>query len=139
MQYIIRSSCRGLSKATPAAVMQALRNLVMPVGTPFSVYVTELRLLLANVRSVGHVAPEDGTLQIAIKTGVDDQFAGLSSIFCRSKHACVVIRQWVRVRPRRLNLVGADGNSVCANGPRIVRAETDRAREIAAVSWPPSR
>ncbi|CAN0354182.1 unnamed protein product, partial [Laminaria digitata] len=30
-------------------------------------------------RSVGHVAPEDGTLQIAIKTGVDDQFAVLGA------------------------------------------------------------
>ena len=30
---------------------------------------------------MGHVAPEDGTIQIAIKTGVDDQFAGLSGHF----------------------------------------------------------
>lgn len=79
LQYIVRTLCRGLSKSTPAAVMQALQNLVVPAGTPFSKYVTELKLLLANVRSVGHVAPEDGTLQIAIKTGVDDQFAVLGA------------------------------------------------------------
>ena len=79
LQHIIRSLCRGLSRATPAAVMQALQNLVVPVGTPFSVYLSELRLLVGNIRCIGHVAPEDGTMQIAIKTGVDDQFAGLSA------------------------------------------------------------
>ncbi|CAN0524126.1 unnamed protein product, partial [Laminaria digitata] len=79
LQYIIRTLCRSLSKTTPAAVMQALQNLVVPAGTPFCEYVTELKLLLANARSVGHVAPEDGTLQIAIKTGVDDQFAVLGA------------------------------------------------------------
>ena len=40
---------------------------------------SELRLLVGNGRCIGHVAPEDGTMQIAIKTGVDDQFAGLSA------------------------------------------------------------
>ena len=79
LQHIIRSLCRGLSRATPAAVMQALQNLVVPAGTPFSTYFSELRLLVGNVRCVGHVAPEDGTLQIAIKTGMDYQFAGLSA------------------------------------------------------------
>ena len=41
LQHIIRSLCRGLSRATPAAVMQALQNLVVPAGTPFSVYLSE--------------------------------------------------------------------------------------------------
>ena len=59
--------------------MQALQNLVVPVGTPFSVYLSELRLSAGNVRCIGRVAPEDGTMEIAIKTGVDDQFAGLSA------------------------------------------------------------
>ena len=79
LQHIIRSLCRSLSRATPAAVMQALQNLVVPVGTPLSVYLSELRLLAGNIRCIGHVAPEDGTMQIAIKTRVDDQFAGLSA------------------------------------------------------------
>ena len=83
LQHIIRYLCRGLSRATPAAVMQALQNLVVPVGTPFSVYLSELRLLVGNVRCIGHVAPEDGTMQIAIKTGVD-QFAGLSCLLYTS-------------------------------------------------------
>lgn len=48
-------------------------------GTPFSVYSGELRLLLANVYCVGPVEPEDGTLQLAIKASIDDQYAGLSA------------------------------------------------------------
>ena len=71
--------CTHRSTATPTVVMQALQNLVVPAGTPFSTYLSELRLSLGNVRCVGSVAPEDGTLQIAIKTGVDDQFAGLGA------------------------------------------------------------
>ena len=70
LQHIIRSLCRGISRATPAAVMQALQNLVVPVGTPFRVYLSQRRLLVGHVRCIGHVAPEDGAMQIAIKTGV---------------------------------------------------------------------
>ena len=64
LQHVIRSLCRGLGRATPAAVM--------PPGTPFRCYLSEMRLLVGNVRCVGDVAPEDGTFQIAIKTGRDD-------------------------------------------------------------------
>lgn len=64
LQHIIRALCQEPSKATPAAVMQALQNLVVLQGTPFSVYVAELRLVLANVRRVGQVAPEDATCKL---------------------------------------------------------------------------
>ena len=59
--------------------MQDLQNLVLPVGTPFSSYLSEMRLLIGKVRCIGRVAPEDGTMQMALKTGVDDQRAGLSA------------------------------------------------------------
>ena len=36
-------------------------------------------MLVANVRSVGPLEPEDGTVQVAIKAALDDQFAGLSA------------------------------------------------------------
>lgn len=52
VQHIIRSLCRGLSRATPAAVMQTLQNLVVSMGTPFSTYLSALRLLVENVRCV---------------------------------------------------------------------------------------
>ena len=38
LQHIIRSLCRGLSRVTPAAVVQALPNVVAPLGTPLRVY-----------------------------------------------------------------------------------------------------
>ena len=55
LQHIIRILCRHLSTATPAAGLQALKNLGVPAGTPFSTYLSELRLLLGNVRCVGTV------------------------------------------------------------------------------------
>ena len=55
------------------------QNLVVPTGTPFGMYMSEMRLLLGNVRCVGSVALEYGTMQIAIKTGEDDQFADLGA------------------------------------------------------------
>ena len=48
LQHIIRSLRRDLSRATPAAVIQALQNLVVPAGTPFSAYLSELRLLVGK-------------------------------------------------------------------------------------------
>lgn len=79
LQHIVRTLCRPLSTATPARVMQALQNLVVPAKTPFGTYLSEMRLLLQNVCCVRSVAAVDGTMQIAIKTGVYDQFAGLST------------------------------------------------------------
>ena len=76
---ILRILCRGLSKASPAGVMQTLQNFVVEPGTPFSKYSAELRLLLANVRCVGPVAREDGTVQLVVKTSIDDQYAPLSA------------------------------------------------------------
>lgn len=58
--------------------MQALQNLVVPAGTPFSGYLAELRILVATVRC--HVSREDGTMKIAINTGLDDHFPSLSAL-----------------------------------------------------------
>ena len=63
LQHVIRILCTHLSTATSAAVKKALQILVVPAGTPFSTYLSELRLA-GNVRCVGSVAPEDGTLLI---------------------------------------------------------------------------
>ena len=76
---ILRILCRGLSRASPAAVMQTLQFSVVAPSTPFSTYLGELRLLLSKVRCTGPVAPEDGTLQVAIKTSIHDQYVPLSA------------------------------------------------------------
>lgn len=54
---------------------------MVPVGAPSSGYLSELRLVVANVRCVGHVSPDDGTMQSATKCDADDQFAALSALF----------------------------------------------------------
>ena len=79
LDHIVRSLCRGLSPANPIAVMQTLQTFVVPAGTSFSAFLSELGMLVANVRSVGPLEPEDGTVQVAIKAALDDQFAGLSA------------------------------------------------------------
>ena len=66
--------------------MQALHNLMVPVGNPFSSYLPEIRLFVGNVRCIGHVALKDGTMQTAIKTRVVDQLAGLSALFFAGKN-----------------------------------------------------
>lgn len=75
---IFGALCQGLCKASSAAVMQTLQNLLVPQGTMFSVYLSELGLLASNVRCVGQVAPEGDTMQPSIKNSVDYQFASLS-------------------------------------------------------------
>ncbi|CAN0155318.1 unnamed protein product, partial [Laminaria digitata] len=59
--------------------MQSLQNVVVPQGTTFSKYQGELRLLVSNVRCTGQVALDDGTMQLAIKTSIDDQLASLGA------------------------------------------------------------
>lgn len=51
--------CRGVGSATPAVEIQPLPRMVVSQGTPFSVYVSEVCLLVANMRCVGQVVPED--------------------------------------------------------------------------------
>lgn len=62
------------------AVMQTLQTFVVPAGTPFSDFVSALGILVANVRKLGPIEPEDGTVQVAIKTELDYQFAGLTVV-----------------------------------------------------------
>ena len=42
-------------------------------------YQGELRLLVSNFGCSGQVAPDDGTMQLATKTSIDDQFASLGA------------------------------------------------------------
>ena len=70
--------CRGFGKMSPAAVMQTLLDLVARQGTPFSVFLGELRLLVSNVRCVEQVAPEGSSMHLAIKPTIY-QFASLSA------------------------------------------------------------
>ena len=79
LEHVIRALCRGLSNVTPAHIMQALQNLTVEVGTPFSNFWGQMRLLVSHVRCVGQVAPDEGAIQIAVKTCIDDQYASLGA------------------------------------------------------------
>lgn len=69
-EHIVRVLSRGSCCATPGAVKQLL---VVDRGAPFATYLSKLKLLVLNVRSVATIAPDVGTVQLAVKTGVDDQ------------------------------------------------------------------
>ena len=59
--------------------MQAPQNLTFEAGSPFSGILGQMPLLVVHVRCVEHVAPDEGTIQLAIKTVmiIDDQHASL--------------------------------------------------------------
>ena len=58
LEHVIRALCRGLSNVTPAHIMQTLQNLTSEVGTPFSDFWGQMRLLVSLVRCFGQVAPD---------------------------------------------------------------------------------
>lgn len=75
---LAKNLCRGLSGAMPVALMQSRQDLVVSSGTVSSLYVSEARLVDAKICCERKIAPDDGTMQIAIKTGADDHYEGLS-------------------------------------------------------------
>lgn len=69
-----------LGKVTPTWVMCLFVNFTVEPGTTFTAYLAELRLLVANLQSVGReVAPGNGSIQSTIKNGIDDQFPNISA------------------------------------------------------------
>ena len=58
LEHVIRALCRGLSNVTPAHIMQTLQYLTSEVGTPFSDFWGQMRLLVSLVRCFGQVAPD---------------------------------------------------------------------------------
>ena len=61
--------------------MQLHRNFVVPAGTLVSAFMGEMRLLVlvSNGRCVSGVAPEDGTIQLATKASIENQYASLNA------------------------------------------------------------
>ncbi|CAN0397037.1 unnamed protein product, partial [Ectocarpus sp. 13 AM-2016] len=77
LQLLLRAVCSGLSTVTPALVLQQLQNFAVPAGTTFKAYLEDLKVLVESVQMVGFA--EDGTLQVAVKAGVADQYATLTA------------------------------------------------------------
>lgn len=49
LEHIVWTLCRVFSRATAAAVLQKLQNIVMPAGTQVAGFVSEVRPVVANV------------------------------------------------------------------------------------------
>ncbi|CAM9934576.1 unnamed protein product, partial [Pylaiella littoralis] len=79
LDFLIRVLSKELSTVSPNAVVSELQNLVVAPGTPFKEYMSTLRSLVQNARSVGHIAPQDSTLQLAVRESVCDQYSLLSA------------------------------------------------------------
>ncbi|CAN0280218.1 unnamed protein product, partial [Pylaiella littoralis] len=56
LDFLIRVLSKELSTVSPNAVVSELQNLVVAPGTPFKEYMSTLRSLVQNARSVGHIA-----------------------------------------------------------------------------------
>lgn len=79
MEFLVRTLGKVLGMVSVATIVYELQNLVVPVGTPFSAYMGRLRSLVQNAHSIGQVAPQDSTLQMAVRESVCDQFAFLAA------------------------------------------------------------
>lgn len=82
---VLRALSAGLSSATPASVLQKLQNFSVSVGTTFKVFLEELVVLVTSVQEIGFA--EDGTLQVAVKACLGDQFATLSAPVLHGRNA----------------------------------------------------
>ncbi|CAM9918587.1 unnamed protein product, partial [Ascophyllum nodosum] len=84
LEGILRALCLGLSPSTPHQALQQLQTFQVPEKTSFADFLSEseLRIAVMNVKDVALVPPNDSTMQVAVKAGIDDQFATLAaSIF----------------------------------------------------------
>ncbi|CAN0270292.1 unnamed protein product [Pylaiella littoralis] len=78
LDFLIRTFCHEVSDISPTAVVFELQNLVVAEGTPLTEFMGVLRSLIQNARSVGHITPQDRTLQLAVRESVCDQYAHLT-------------------------------------------------------------
>ena len=67
-----RALCLGLSPSTPHQALQQLQTFEVPEKTSFAVFLSELRIAVMNVKDVALVPPDDSTMQVAVKAGVQD-------------------------------------------------------------------
>ena len=79
LEEILRASCLGLGPSKPHQALQQLQNFEVPEKTSFADFLSELRTAVMNVKDVALVPPNDGTMQVAVKASIDDQFATLAA------------------------------------------------------------
>ena len=80
LEGILRALCLGLSPSTPHQALQHLQTFEVPEKTSFADFLSELRIAVMNVKSIALVPPDDGTMQVAVKASIDDEFATLAAL-----------------------------------------------------------
>lgn len=76
-----------LSKVTPAGVKDFLVDFAVEPGKTLDEYLSDLKLLVTNVQSVGReLAPGNDSTRSAIKTGIDNQFPTISTQAFAGQH-----------------------------------------------------
>ena len=78
-EEILRTLCLGLGPSKPHQALQQLQNFEFPEKTSFADFLSELRTAVMNVKDVALFPPNDGTMQVAVKASIDDQFATLAA------------------------------------------------------------
>ena len=82
LDWILRVLCQQLSPSIPHQALQQLQAFEFPEKTSFADFLSELRTAVINVKDVALVPLDDSTMQVAVKSSIDDQFATLAaSIF----------------------------------------------------------
>ena len=90
LEGILRALRLGLSPTSPHQALQLLQTFEVPEKTSFADFLSELRIAVMNIKNVALVPPDDGTMQVAVKASIDDQFATLAtSIFAGRNRSAV--------------------------------------------------
>ena len=80
LEVILRALCLGLSPTTtPHQALQQLQTFEVHEKTSFAEFLSELRIVVMNVKDVARVPPDHSTMQVAVKASIDDQFETLTA------------------------------------------------------------
>ena len=89
LEGLLRALSLGLSPSTHQALQQS-QIFEVPEKASFAYFLSELRLAVMNVNSVALIPPDDSTMQVAVKAGIDDQFATLAASICAGRNRAAI-------------------------------------------------
>ena len=90
LEEILRVLCLGLSLSTPHQALQQLQTFEVPEKTTFADFLSESRIAVMNIKDLALVPSDDGTMQVAVVSSIDDKFANLAaSIFAGRNQSAI--------------------------------------------------
>ena len=87
---ILRDLCLRLSPSTPHQALQQLQTFEVPEKRWFTDFLSELRIVVLNVKDVALVPPNDSAMQVAVKPSIDDQFATFAVLIFAGRNRSVI-------------------------------------------------